>query len=116
MKKKDIVGLLNEALIPIHFKRKGNNWLDNHGEIVKIVNLQKSNFGNYFYVNYGFLLKNVPLNGLKDHIGFRLASIDPAIRKRLNDLLDLDSNISNDERYAELKEFISRDVLGHFSW
>jgi len=57
MEKKDLVNILSEMLFPMGFKRKGNNWVINGDVMTKIVNLQKSQFGNLYYVNYGYILK-----------------------------------------------------------
>lgn len=53
MDKKDLASILSEFLIPLGFKKKGNYWVKNRDEVNTIVNLQKSQFGNVFYVNYG---------------------------------------------------------------
>lgn len=108
MEKKDIVQLLNETLVPNNFKRKGNYWVDNHGEITKMVNLQKSDFATLFYINYGYILKTLPLGGTRMHIENRLASSD---WKRLAQLLNLENDLPDSERSAALKEIFSNDLL-----
>ena len=56
MEKSDLIKLLNEVFNNLGFKRKGNNWVVDSSELIKIVNLQKSNYGNLFYINYGFII------------------------------------------------------------
>ena len=56
MEKKDLINILSEMLVPIGFKRKGNYWVVNGDEITKMVNLQKSQYGNSFYINYDYIV------------------------------------------------------------
>ncbi|MCD7940769.1 MAG: DUF4304 domain-containing protein, partial [Bacteroides intestinalis] len=59
MEKKKIIELLNEIFSPLGFKRKGNNWVYNGKELSKIINLQKSNYSNSFYINYGYNINGI---------------------------------------------------------
>ena len=68
MKKKELSDAIGEVLIPNGFKKKGDYWLINGEEITKMVNLQKSQFSNRFYLNYGYIIKSIPLNNLMMHI------------------------------------------------
>jgi hypothetical protein len=103
MKKEELVNILNETLIPIGFKRKGNYWVINGDELTKMVNLQKSNYSNSFYINYGYILHSIPLIGLMMHDYNRVTSLDVAERKKIESLLNLENNISDEERIRELK-------------
>jgi hypothetical protein len=61
MEKKDLIKLLDEIFVPLGFKRKGNNWVLNGDELSKLINLQKSNYSNAFYINYGYIIKGLEL-------------------------------------------------------
>ena len=61
MEKNGLIKLLDEIFFPLGFKRKGNNWVFNGDELSKIVNLQKSNYSNAFYINYGYIIKSIEL-------------------------------------------------------
>jgi hypothetical protein len=104
MTKDDLIRLLNDALLPHGFKRKGNYWVDNRGELSKIVNLQKSEFGDLFYVNYGFVIKQLPSDGTKWHIYLRVHSENSA------ELLNLGKNISDEVRCSELFELFDQKL------
>ena len=108
MEKKDLINLLNEIFIPLSFKRKGNNWVLNGEAITKVVNLQKSNYGNLFYINYGYIIKSIELTTVT-HIGNRLAGSNKDEQKKIADLLNLDITIEN--RVFELKEFIVNKIV-----
>jgi hypothetical protein len=105
MEKKELASILSEVLIPIGFKKKGNYWVVNGNEITKMVNLQKSQFGNFFYINYGYILNAISLDGVM-HIYKRSASLDKNENLRIDELLDLDNNISNEDRARELKKML----------
>jgi hypothetical protein len=111
MEKKDLVNILSTMLIPIGFKRKGNYWVINRDEITKMVNLQKSQYGNFFYVNYGYILKAIPLDGFMMHVFTGVAFSTKEENLRLHELLDLDSNISDEERTQTLIEILQNKLV-----
>jgi hypothetical protein len=105
MTKNDLIALLNDALLPEGFKRKGNYWVDNRGELSKIVNLQKSEFGDSFYVNYGFVIKRLPSDGTKWHIYLRVHSDNS------RELLKLGKNFTDEVRSSELSELLDQKLV-----
>jgi hypothetical protein len=109
--KKELASILNEVLAPIGFKKKGDYWVTNGDEITKMVNLQKSQFSNSFYINYGYILKSIPLNGLMMHVFKGFGSIDKAEQQRITTLLDLGNNISNEDRTKELKKLLLEKLV-----
>lgn len=110
MEKKDLIKLLDEIFVPHGFKRKGNNWVLNGDELSKLINLQKSNYSNAFYINYGYILRSVPLINERTHVENRLASTNKEEQKRITDLLDLETQMPTDQRLAELKKFITDKI------
>ena len=76
-----------------------------------MVNLQKSNFSNCFYINYGYILKGVPLGCLRMHTYKRVGSPDKDERARIDELLDFDSNISDEVRTQELRNVLFEKLL-----
>jgi Domain of unknown function (DUF4304) len=111
MVKNDLINIINEILVPIGFKRKGNYWVFNGKQIAKIVNLQRSNFGDLFYVNYGFTLKSIPSDGGSMHIYNRLTSPDADERNKINLLLGGDDNIPYQERRTDLSQILHNNLL-----
>lgn len=94
------------------FQKNNSNWLQNVGELTKLVNLQKSNFANKYYVNFGFIINALPCGQLLTHIGYRLSSPDPEERRKVEELLDLDSPIDDSARKSALAIRLSHDVFG----
>jgi len=113
MEKKDLVKLFDEIFTPLGFKRKGNNWVYNGNVLTKMLNLQKSNYSNAFYINYGYIIKGLELT-TTTHVENRLASIDKEEQKRITDLLDLENGINFEERISELKKFVSDKIVSDF--
>lgn len=109
MEKKDLIKLLDKIFVPLGFKRKGNNWVLNGDELSKLINLQKSNYSNAFYINYGYIIKGLVLT-TTTHVEDRLASIDKEEQNRITDLLDLETGIPIDQRLTELKKFITDKI------
>lgn len=110
MNKKDLIALFNKVLSPLGYKRKGNNWIKSNNELYKVINLQKSYYSNLFYINYGYIIKELNLTTMM-HIENRLAACDSEKQKDITNLLDLDSEISESERSIKLKELINETVL-----
>ncbi len=102
---------MSEILVPIGFKKKGNYWVVNGAEITKMVNLQKSQFSNSFYINYGYILNAIPLNGLTMHIFGGLGSLDSNENTRIKELLNLENNISDEERASDLKKVLLEKLV-----
>jgi hypothetical protein len=111
MEKKDLINILSEILVPIGFKRKGNYWVVNGDEITKMVNLQKSQYGNFFYINYDYILNALPLGGLRTHVGNRVSSLNKEENLRIDELLDLENNITDEDRIRELKEVLQNKLV-----
>ena len=110
MKKNIIKELLNDMLHSIGFKVRGNNWILKETQITKVINLQKSNFSNCYYINYGFIINDLPLT-TKTHVDSRLSGKTKEEQQKITDLLDLENDISEGERIFELRKVITENVL-----
>lgn len=106
MKNKELADTLSELLIPIGFKKQGNFWVINGDVLTKMVNIQKSQFSNSFYINYGYIIKSIPLEDLIMHVFNGFGSIDVNENTRIKELLNLENIIPNEDRKRELKQFI----------
>lgn len=96
--------------MPLGFKKKGYYWVLNDENITKMINLQKSQFAESFYINYGYILKNIPLDGMM-HVHYRLSSPGVKERNRIKELLDLGNEIPNELRTNELTGKISEEIV-----
>lgn len=111
MDKKGLSSILNGILKPLGFKKKGDSWVVKNNEIIKTVNLQKSRFSNSFYVNYGYILNSIPLNGLLMHVFNGLGSMDNSEQQRITALFDLENDISDEDRAEELRKLLSEHLV-----
>ncbi|QQS28130.1 MAG: DUF4304 domain-containing protein [Sphingobacteriales bacterium] len=110
MEKKELASILSEILLQIGFKKKGYYWVVNSAEIVKIINLQKSQFSNNFYINYGYILKSIPLED-KMHIYKRVASTDVNVNVKIKELLYIENNIFKEDRARDLKRVLVENLI-----
>jgi hypothetical protein len=110
MDKKQLLKALDDILFPLSFKRKGNNWVYNGQEISKIINLQQSNYSAAFYINYGYIIHGLPLS-TKTHLENRLSSSDIMEQKLITDVLNLENDIDDINRFATLKEIVVRKIV-----
>ena len=76
-----------------------------------MVNLQKSNFGNKFYVNYGYIIKALPLGNLKMHIYKRLGSKNISESDRISQVFDLEFEMPEDQRIAEINHLLLERLI-----
>ncbi len=114
MTKVQLVTLLDEILKPEGFKRKGNSWYRSDEELIKKVQLQKSSFGNFYYINYGFDIKELELVGLAAHIYLRLGSMNERSNKEIIQLLDLDVEVPEEARKSKLTSYINEQIITEF--
>jgi hypothetical protein len=68
MDKKILAEIIDDVFRPLAFKRKGINWRCENDDVVKIVTLEKSNFGNLFSISYGITIKAIPLDVFSMHV------------------------------------------------
>jgi len=111
MEKNGIINLISEVLTPTGFKKKGIYWVLTSQELTKTVDLQKSQFGNYYYINYGYIINALPVTLSKRHIYKRITSLDNDERTRIDELLNLDKNIPDEIRTQELKNVLIKKLL-----
>jgi hypothetical protein len=105
---------LNEALGVAGFSRKGDSWYRQNAEILEIVNLQKSQYGNQHYLNYALWLKALGEPAFpkeeKCHIRMRVDDLSSS-REQLVRLLDLETDVPELERKAALIILLNSEFL-----
>lgn len=113
MKVHNLIKTISESLLAFGYKKAGRNWIKDTDEIRRIINLQKSRFGNQYYLNYDYILRKVPLQGMRSHFGNRFVFDDGSLNIRMRLLLDLDSAIEDTEREYELHKLILKFMTEH---
>ena len=57
-------------------------------------------------INYGYIVKSIPLEDVMMHVFNGFGSIDVNENTRIKELLDLENNIPDEDRKRELKQLI----------
>lgn len=111
---------INDALKEEGFYRKSTTWYREMNETLLVVNLQKSNFGDIFYINLAIEVKTLPAYpGSKPpqkahqcHIQVRIDSVEPAEDEQIKRLLNLeDATIPSIDRRRGIKQAVVRIAL-----
>ena len=111
---------INTALQSAGFLRKATTWYRDMEETVLVVNLQKSNYGDHYYVNVAVLVKGLPVtqhkvppNENNCHIRLRLEHLaDASDERRIQLLLDLeDGSLTSFDRQEQIERDTTRMVL-----
>lgn len=111
MNKTDLIKLLDEIFVPLGFKKKGVYWVSDGLVLSKLINLQKSGFGNFFYINFGYIIRELELGQNAMHIYNRFGSNDANENKRITELLDFENNSIGNNRLSELKGILNRILV-----
>jgi hypothetical protein len=101
MNNEDFKNIINQLIAPLGYKRRGNYWRLGTEQLEKVCYLQKSNFSNLYYFNYGFKFKNLDYGKVVSHIGSRLSQ---------SQAFDLENTMSDLERTEMLEKIISSEL------
>jgi hypothetical protein len=111
MNKNELINKITELNTAHGFLKKSNKWICVKQEITKVIHLQKSSFGNKFYLNFGFILNEVDLHGAEEHISDGIKTIIDSVDGGIVDVFDLENNMSDTDRSFAIASII-RDL--HF--
>ena len=116
MNKKDFVDYLNGIFKKYgYIRKKSKFWVQETDDLIKIIHLQKSQFSNKYYLNFGFVLKNLDIQDTAMHIYNRLGDNTPNHNQRIQELLDMETNIEDGKRKFELEYYIKNNLLSKLS-
>ncbi|NOS92613.1 MAG: DUF4304 domain-containing protein [Cyclobacteriaceae bacterium] len=111
MSNKEFKDTLDKVLKPHGFKKKGNEWTMETIELLKVIDLQKSNFSNLYYLNYGYNFKGFDYDGTTYHIFSRLGSIDKEINTVIQATFDLETPMDDLTRGRNLSDLVNSVLL-----
>ena len=110
---KEVVEHIKPILKAFGFKKNGLNWFSENEKIIKIFNVQRSQFGKQIYINIGIKIKSIEPKATHNypgsHLGFRL---DHLVE---NGTLDFENNIDNKSRSAELAKVLNSNPYSFFT-
>lgn len=112
---KALLAILNEELRILGFRKTGSTWRLNQDETVIVVNLQKSQYDNAYFINIGFCLQSLPHNDNPKceecHVYMRLEDLPAASTIDLSNLLLFgDSPTISDEKGIQIRKAF-RDIV-----
>ncbi len=103
MNKKNLESVISDSLQLGDFRKKGMTWYRQRKESLQVLNLQKSSYGDQYYLNLCFVPTGMEVEGLptpKEHkcpIRIRLTSIfDKDFKSEVESLLDLERESASD--------------------
>jgi hypothetical protein len=106
---------VNKVLTTRGFQKKSDNWLLETSDVIALANLQKSQYGQQYYVNLGIWIKVFGENvNLKEHqcqIRFRLESVLPEDR-----VSDLKIALNMEDQHIEIqaRESIFSELIDQY--
>lgn len=91
--------------------KHSGTWYRTTGDLVQALNLQKSQYGPVYYINIGFWLQALGESNFPGqrtwHLGIRLELLFPNRDKEIKSLLDLQSDIPEQERAQRLRHLLN---------
>jgi hypothetical protein len=111
MEKKQLYSIVTTILAIYGFKHwKQSVWMRLGTEVSDCIYLQRSIYGHFYYFHYGYIINKLPLpSGVFWHT-FGKIDIPSSIYKKIRINLDLENNLSDEERERELKH-IFQDIV-----
>lgn len=115
--KKEIIKALASTLKQNGFKRKGQTWFKDYGELVYSINLQKSDFGAHFYINVGYIIKELLLENFEyfdysmNHIIIRSERLLDSMREDVLNSFDLEIPMDDEIRLNNIKNLILPELI-----
>jgi hypothetical protein len=96
---------------PHGFIKKGNKWTAETEELEKIIFLQKSDYSNSYYLNYGYNFKDLDYKDDGMHIWNRLGSKKKKENKLIRETLDLTNSMDKTIRTRNTEYFVNHLLL-----
>ena len=115
MERKAFISSFNEIMLKNCFKKKGNTWVNIKSDITKVITLQKSRFGNNYYINYGYIINCLELRSTNMHIENRLHFDNEPKRVHLCNLLNLDNEIDDNKRILKIELMLNEIIFSEMS-
>ncbi len=108
--------IINDEMCRAGYTRKGTNWYRDWPTVISLLNLQKSNYDDLWFINIAFWLKGVgqpkvPPPEHLCHVRIRATSAFPNVRSQLEQSCTLNTMISDERRKAILVKIFEETIL-----
>ena len=116
MDKKELIDALDKELKLEGFQKRSTTWYLDEEKIVKVVNLQKSNFSDLYYLNLSIFLKGLGKDQFPKeehcHIRTRLDNTIVNLAKDYDYLFDMENVKNNKGDFQnEIKDCVQKNIL-----
>lgn len=89
-------------------------WFKEFEDVIQVIDLQKSNYGNYYYLNFKIFIQGmfgrIHIKS-KKMVKSEIGNIDARQPDQYSHLLDLEKPLSDSEREASLRELFTNFVV-----
>lgn len=97
------------------FRKSGATWHRDQGRIIQVLNIQKSQWSDRFYINVGVYLKDLGTEArpteYRCHVRCRAEQLVASSElPELHLLLNFAESVPSVERYARLRAFVEKSV------
>lgn len=96
-------------------RRRASTWYVDGIDAIGVVNLQRSKWGSQYYVNVGLWLRalgdSTSPSEVECHVRTRIGRILPSRAEELVTLLDLEADVTTEDRRARLGSILERDLF-----
>lgn len=93
------------------FKKKGNKFIRELDDHYQVIYFDRSSFSNLYYIGMGFIIKELDLGGVRDHISTGVPNKSSRMRKNIKRTFDLESKMRDKKRNKEIEKFLINEVL-----
>lgn len=111
----DAAWAVDVAATEMGFQPKRANWYQASEDTISVLGLQRSQYGKFYYLNFGVLLR--PLDSTlfpkptNCHIANRVDALAGDDAPGFRDALNLEIAISRDERLSTIRKVFAADLL-----
>ncbi len=101
------------VLKSLGFKKYKSFWIRKGKEVSELVELQRSQYGRFYYFHYKYLINNLNVeNVIFGGHATAMVDIDDSEMKVFKGTLDLENNLSDNERMLSLEFFLKKILEG----
>lgn len=114
--KHELSQALSDELLPAGFRRKGSNWTKAGEDVVAVINLQKSNYDESYFLNLGFWLvelgENAEPKEEQCHVRTRADAVASSGSHSIGDLLTQGrTDLTKADHLARIREFTKTQLV-----
>jgi hypothetical protein len=111
-----LANALNEELKPFGFSKKGLTWYLRKEDVIAVLNLQKSNYDDAFFINLGFWLRQIEdiqnPKGEQCHVLSRAEELWPKEKSSIIEQRSEDNACTTGKcQISEIKQFVREKII-----